>query len=78
MRSHLIECFRAQKMKRFPSEEIRPQRKPVAREIVSIFCECRLPLYLEECMIMCCKCKKQFHNVCIKSRKSDTNWICCA
>ena len=77
MRTHLIECFRAQKMKKFPSREIHPQRKPLAQKIVSVLCVCRLPLYLEEGMIVCCKCKKCYHIVCVMSKQPSTDWTCC-
>ena len=56
MCTHLIECFRAQKMKRFPSREICSQQKPLAQKLFQ-YCVCRLPLFLKEGMIVCCKSK---------------------
>ena len=62
-RNHLIGCLEKQSFTMFPFKQERRQssRKFASREIIPIYCVCRLPAINNVPMIQCSNCKRRFH-----------------
>ena len=63
-RNHLIGCLEKQSFTMFPFKQERRQssRKLASREIIPIYCVCRLPAINNVPMIQCSNCKRRFHD----------------
>ena len=81
MRAHFIQCVENGKLVPFPSEMVRRSR-PVRKEKVKLFCDCKLPDDGKENMAYCVKCRNWFHESCqtIKSVVFESSytqdWVC--
>ncbi len=77
MRGHLFKCYNNGFLSPFP---VRRNRVPTeaTREIIDIYCNCRMPELKNVDMIECVMCKNRFHNVCVNidiPQDSDL-WYC--
>ena len=81
MRYHLIKCFEANELTKFPQQKSRKYAKPIQTTVtIEIFCVCRLPDD-GETMVNCEMCGEWFHEHCINEQKwskpvKDIDWVC--
>ena len=74
LRTHLLQCFEANKMAPFPQSQ-RERRVAMGSRIkyhkkVEVYCQCRMP-YDPECnMVECCTCTQWFHLLCVGETRS--------
>lgn len=75
MRSHLMECLEAGRIRSFPETGFRVCRRPVALEYTAeLFCICRQIYVKNDNMIQCKACHEWIHPECIgmDKQKFDT------
>ena len=82
MRHHLLKCLEAQHFTMFPVRSERRQSIRIrSKQVIKLYCKCRMPDIPGEAMIRCDKCKEWFHaNVCVTvpktAWKTNTLWFC--
>jgi len=80
MRAHLLHCLNNGIMEEFPQKERRFKMKIANRQIINVYCSCRMPRMLD--MILCDQFKEWYHaGICITLPQSlylmkTRRWLC--
>ena len=66
MRSHLLECFKGGKFVPFPGRRVDGEIKEnvTVKQVVPVYCTCRMPEDRKNKMARCSQCKEWFHQKC--------------
>ena len=82
MRQHLMKCIEEGVMTEFPVQRTRRCTAKIKnKQVIKVYCVCRMPRMALEAMIACNQCKEWFHGdiciqVCNKAWERSTKWLC--